>query len=222
VYYRRLMLAGVVVLLAFSSPAEADLVVPGDQTYTDLATFLANVQPGYYLETFDSFPAFGSVSTPHSFSGGAGNSFSYDATAASGLFSVAVPPPDGDVSLSTTNEADPIIFTFTSGNVTAVGGYFFPTDINGNIMAGTINVALDDGTNVNVVNGDLTTFLGFTTTGPIASLTLTDPSDPFVTVDDLYVGAGGAQGAAVPEPATLALAGLGLLSLVGYRCRRKR
>jgi hypothetical protein len=45
--------------------------------YTNQATFLSNVQAGYYLETFDSLPT-GFVASPHGFSG---NGFSYTASA---------------------------------------------------------------------------------------------------------------------------------------------
>ncbi|HLK55431.1 MAG TPA: hypothetical protein VKU00_02645, partial [Chthonomonadaceae bacterium] len=114
-------------LLGLTAASNAQTTV-----YTDQATFLANVQSGYYLETFDSQPINTQVPSPLSFSS---NGFSYtasvpDLTSPSGpgnFFNVGTV---SDVWLSTDLQGDPITFNFTSGNVTAVGGNFFNTDVN--------------------------------------------------------------------------------------------
>jgi hypothetical protein len=213
VYHRCFLLAAVAITLALPSAVKADIV------YTDEAAFLANVQPGYYKETFDSLS--NPVPNPATFSL---NGFSYDAAAAGGLYAVF---PASDGALSTSNSDTSLILTFTSGNVTAVGGYFFPTDLLGQITPGIVTVALDNGTTQDVTTGALTSFLGFTTTVPITSLTISisandlDPNNKWSTVNDLFVGTANSPTAA-PEPATLVLASIGLLGLAGYRYTRKK
>ena len=56
------------------------------------------------------------------------------------------PGDSTDVWLSTNQPVDPIDFTITSGNVTAIGGYFFLTNIAGSVTAGTVTAMLGDGT----------------------------------------------------------------------------
>jgi hypothetical protein len=185
-----------------------------DQIFMSQASFLAQVQPGYYLETFDTegFRTFGGITTPYTFSA---DGFSYQAAVNSGLFTVQ--PTGGTLSLSNTLQSDPLIFNFTSNNVTAVGGNFFLTNTPGDVTTGAVKIDLNDGTSVSLTNADLTGFLGFTSLAPISSLTVTPTSggDVYSTVDNLIVGA------AVPEPGTLALGGCGLVSLAGWVVRRR-
>jgi hypothetical protein len=92
--------------------------------FTDQASFLSHVKPGYYLETFDSLAQFTSLNSPLSFST---NGFSYTTSAPSAdnkFFNIG---PMGDVWLSTFDGFTKIVFNFTSSNITAVGGNFFLT-----------------------------------------------------------------------------------------------
>ena len=177
--------------------------------YTNQATFLAATQPGYYLETFNSLPQFTQLASPLNFSS---NGFTYNATApTAGFFNIG---PSGDTWLSTFHEFDPIIFNFTSNNVTSVGGFFFLTDLTGNVAGGTVTVTLNNGKMFSITDASSTSFIGFTTGAPIQSLTVTPPSSGatlvFATVNDFITGK------AVPETGSSALLlGLGILGLLG-------
>ena len=177
--------------------------------YTNQATFLAATQPGYYLETFNSLPQFTQLASPLNFSS---NGFTYNATApTAGFFNIG---PSGDTWLSTFHEFDPIVFNFTSNNVTSVGGFFFLTDLTGNAAGGTVTVTLNNGKMFSITDASSTSFIGFTTAGPIESLTVTPPSSgatlTFATVNDFITGK------AVPETGSSALLlGLGMVGLLG-------
>ena len=177
--------------------------------YTNQAAFLAATQPGSYLETFNSLPQFTQLASPLSFSS---NGFSYNATApTAGFFNLG---PTGDTWLSTFHEFDPIIFNFTSNNVTSVGGFFFLTDLTGNVAGGTVTVTLNNGKMFSITDASSTSFIGFTTGVPIQSLTVTPPSSGatlvFATVNDFITGK------AVPETGSSALLlGLGMVGLLG-------
>jgi hypothetical protein len=182
-------------------------VVRADQIFTDQAAFLANVKPGFYLETFDALPQGVGIDSPLApFSK---NGFSYIASTEGfndGFFNVG---PPGDTWISTNNPVDTIVFTFTSGNVTAVGGLFFETDVFGDLTGGPIHVTLDNGTTITVTDTKANSFVGFTTSSPILSLTVESGAPPpmiteWPTANDLIVGA------AIPEPSALLLAALGL------------
>lgn len=184
--------------------------------FPDEAPFLAALQPGYYTETFDGLPL-GFADSPLSF---AGNGFSYDASAPNGFFQLD--GGAGDVWLSTDTPFDPIVFNFTSGNVTGVGGFFFLTDFDGAVVPGSFEVLLSDGTFGTATNFTSGTFLGFTTDPGvfITSLIITPIDgvgiDVFATANNLTVGA------VVPEPAALSLCLVGALGLAAARTARRR
>jgi hypothetical protein len=178
--------------------------------YTNQASFLAATQPGYYLETFNSLPQFTSLTPPLNFSK---NGFSYNVTTASGnpFFNIG---PSGDTWLSTFHEFDPIVFNVTSNNVTAIGGSFFLTNVNGDISGGTLTVTLNNGSMFSITNASSTSFIGFTTGVPIQSLTVTPPASGstliFATVNDFITGK------SVPETgSSVLLLGLGTVGLLG-------
>jgi hypothetical protein len=196
-------------LLILMSLALSVMTARATAIYTNQAAFLAATQPGYYLETFNSLPQFTQLASPLSFSS---NGFSYNATApTAGFFNIG---PSGDTWLSTFHEFDPIIFNFTSNNVTSVGGFFFLTDLTGNVAGGTVTVTLNNGKMFSITDASSTSFIGFTTGAPIQSLTVTPPSSGatlvFATVNDFITGK------AVPETGSSALLlGLGMVGLLG-------
>ena len=177
--------------------------------YTSQATFLAHTQPGSYLETFDSLPQFTPLNSPLSFSK---NGFSYTASAPSADNQFFNTGTVGDVWLSTFDHSTNIVFDFTSNNVTAVGGNFFLTDIPGNVVPGMITVTLDNGTTFSVSDPSAASFVGFTTSSPIHSLTFIPPAsganEIFGTVNNFITGR------SVPDSgSTLLLSGIAVTSI---------
>lgn len=177
--------------------------------YTDSASFLANVAAGYYLNGFDD-----AVPGPSGDLSYSQNGFSYtvgtQTGAVSGLYN--------DVGLiSTDNAGDSIVVNFTSGNVFAVGGNFWATDISVFPTGTGMTVTLNDGSTVSYTSTGPSDFRGFVSDTAISSITIDAPDDlsgtPFwATMDNLYVGA------AVPAPAAGAV--FGLAGLAGLRRRR--
>ena len=180
--------------------------------YTSQAAFLAHTQSGSYLETFDSLPQFTPLNSPLSFSK---NGFSYTASAPSADNQFFNAGTTGDVWLSTFDHSTNIVFDFTSNNVTAVGGNFFITDIPGNVVAGTITVTLDNGTTFSVSDPSASSFVGFTTSSPIHSLTFIPPpsgaTEVFGTVNNFITGRSVPESGSTLPVIGIGLAGIGLL-----------
>lgn len=174
--------------------------------YTDSASFLADVQPGFYFNNFTGVPQGDQGSLNFS-----GNGFAYTISAvgpgSNRLF-------NGPGIISTDFATDAIQITFTSGNVTAVGGNMWATDVNFNAITANMVVSLSDGTTVNFTASNANAFRGFTSTQTITSLTidaLDTGTNAWSTLDNLYVGA------AVPAPNAMALLGLGGLAAARRR-----
>lgn len=200
------MTAGVIALMAGAPIATAT------DTYTDVNDFLNNVVPGYYDEDFSAV-AGGAVDTL-SFGG---NGFGYTASSTVGMDAGST--GDGglfnDPGLLSLNTAtDALLIEFNQGNVTAVGGDFFASDINFFEIPADVTVNLDDGTSLDFVGGG---FAGFTSNVAISSIVI-DASDDTLgapawpTVDRLIVGT------MVPAPAGFALLGAGVI----FAARRRR
>jgi hypothetical protein len=106
-----------------------------------------------------------------------------------------------------------LIFTFTGASVTAIGANFSLTDLGENLVSGSFDVTLSDGTMITVNTSGGSPFRGFTTDGgnPITSLTF-HPGDmaAFGTLDNLYVG----QVNPVPEHGATGLAAALLCLLI--------
>ena len=175
--------------------------------YTDVASFLANVAPGYYLNQFNDAVPGPSPDLMYS-----QNGFSYNVGtqvgAVSGLYN------DSGL-ISTDNATDSIVVDFSSGNVFAVGGNFWATDISVFPTGTAMTVSLSDGTSVSYTSTGPNDFRGFISDVAISSITIEAPDGaaPFwATMDNLYVGA------AVPAPGAAAV--LGLAGLAGVRRRR--
>jgi hypothetical protein len=191
-----------------SSPAEAASI------FTDEATFLSNVKSGSYLENFDSL-VFNTLLSGTRIPGPlffSQNGFNYDATAinsrpgSNDFFNAG---SSSDVWLSTFTDTTPIVFNFTSGNVSAVGGAFFSSDIDGRLVSGSVTLALSDGTRQILTDNNSSSFFGLIADPGsfFTSLTVTG-GRRFPTVNNLRVGTAATP---VPTPALLpGLIGLGL------------
>jgi hypothetical protein len=171
--------------------------------YTSSGSFLANVKPGSYTETFNGLS---NASSP-SFTGGA---FAYTASAPNDIYF------SGDF-LGTNQVGDALTITFTSGNVTALGANFFATDISDSFQVHSLTLTLSDGTVATFTPvSQADSYRGFTTDVAISSLVVsgTAGTSLYASLDNLTVGV-----SAVPEPETWALFAAGLL---GLRLVRRR
>jgi hypothetical protein len=200
-------------LLLAAAAAQATVTV-----YTDRTAFLAALSaPGT-----DAFNDLARVETGSPLARSAG---AYSYRASSGPTSDFWPAGSAsDVWLATTVSTDTITFDQFSAGVRGFGGNFFGSDVNGNFSAGrTMILTATDGTStrtVNLTNTTTTTFLGFISSDPLATVTLHGEGLPGVvywaTANDVTLG----LVSAVPEPETygMLLAGLGL---VGFAMRRR-
>jgi len=194
--------------------------------YTNQVSFLSSINPGYYKETFESVNVSAlPLSVDLSSSG-----FSYQMSSPAnnpgeGLY------PGGTASdkwVSTYWPQYGLVFTNFSANVSAVGGYFFPTDFNGAWTNTPISVTLTtvggDGVRPAAYSTNYTTigpssYLGLkvSTGQSIASLRIVNatnaPTQEFMTVNDFTVG--------VPEPSSLAALAVGGAVLLALRRARK-
>jgi len=179
-------------------------------TYTDSSAFLAALTPPSYTENFDGLGPAG----PTSYSG---NGFSYDISASSGLYA------SGDF-LGANQPYETLTITFTSGNVMAVGGNFFATNISDMFIATSVLLAIDGGApEVFMPASASDSFRGFTSTSVITSLTFSvaevDFQGLYASLDNLTVGTTAVVNR-VPEPTSWMLVGLGLAGLAATRRRK--
>jgi hypothetical protein len=167
--------------------------------YSTQSSFLSAVTPvAFYPVNLNDFSSLnGTIFNSLSYSG-----VGYDYTITPGsppprdyLFAVA---PGNNKAISTYAGSD-LVITFAGPPVIGVGGNFFASDINGNLVSGTVRVTLSDGTQVTIpTSGSLPyPFLGFSTTGPyITSVDVEVIGGNYPTLDNFYV-------ASVPEAATV-------------------
>lgn len=177
--------------------------------YTTSASFLATVASGSFLETFTQ----PEVDTGSLFSYSA-NGFAYSITANGGMSDVY----RSGAFVGNSLPAESLTVAFTSGNVTAVGGNFFITDITDAFQANSVTLTLNDGTVVTHLPPDEAGgFRGFTSDMPIISLTMiAPPALVYNSLDNLVVGS------MIPEQGTYAMMGMGLLGLLAVRRLRSR
>jgi len=187
----------------FCAPVSAALI------FTSPETFLPNVEPGAFLNPFSSGGNGGSAAIPSLEFSGSG--FSYTVTAdASGLYA-------DNLTVGNWNSADPVVFTFTGTPVTAIGGNFFLTDINGNFFDDfQVTIQLSDDTSETFTATSTNAYRGFISTGPAITSMILPPVTRFHNVDNLTVG----TAVAVPEPTTFSLiASVGAITLFVRRRR---
>jgi hypothetical protein len=178
--------------------------------FTSSASFLSNVQPspGSYTEGFNA--DFGNAASGLEFST---NGFTYNVVAAG-------PEPldlyqSGDfIATEATNEV--LTINFTSGNVTAVGGNFYLTNVAEETVVASVTLTLSDSTTVSFSSATSAEYRGFVSTGPfITSLVMSAPGVNLRnSIDNLTVGA-----RIIPEPASVLSMCSGFLLLLQRRRR---
>lgn len=192
------------ILLAAGLAAASASSLAATSVYTSSASFMANVAPGAYTNGFDNLtdpPAGPYVLT--------GNGFSYSVSAPSSIYL-------GGNALSTSLPNQPLTFTFTSGNVTALGGNFYPTNFSDEFVSVSVQVALNDGTTVNFTPATIgDSYRGFVSNVAVTSLTVSGPGTSlYASVDNFTVGV-----SVVPEPGSWALMAIGVAGLLAVRRR---
>ena len=183
-------------IAAASLPVRAAII-----TYTDRDGFLAALSSSSTDNYSDLIPAFLGTSINRTIPG-----YTYTASAPNGIFPGPVNGA-GSMALSTTNANDVLTLNFATGAPTAVGGYFFATDIDVNLLNRSITVTANPGASTqSVVTGSATNFFGWLddSATPFTSLAIvTNTGTPFSwpTADDLVLGQ--AAPASVPGPLPL-------------------
>ncbi|MBP8261666.1 MAG: hypothetical protein KA118_18605 [Verrucomicrobia bacterium] len=196
---------------------------------TDENTFRSYLLPGYYLEDFDGYTAGTYTGDSLTLSGG-----SQPVSGDPWVYTIRPDPGglepngnartlySGDSAMSVSYGADALKVTFESGSVTAVGGFFYPTDPNGAYTLRSIVLELNNGTSEIFEPSGTADFSGFISPDiPISSITMTVVQQgqdyAFATMDHFYVGG------AVPEPVGVAtMTGVVLLGGAGLMRWRKR
>jgi len=191
-------------LLCGAASAAAQITV-----YTDRTAFLAAVG-GYGVDTYDDLDVY-LYESPLVRNAGA---YSYTASSPGGLYGAG---GAGDGWLSTNVDADGIVFSNFAPGVTGFGGYFFGSDIFGSFLpGGSLLFTASNGTTLNYTLNNATTssFLGFVSSAPLSSVSLTAGGDYWVTANDVTLAL------PVPEPESYAMMLLGL-GVVGWMRRRR-
>jgi hypothetical protein len=176
--------------------------------YTSEASFLAAINATYYLEDFSGM-TYGSVNAPSWTAPGA-NGYGWTVSATSGMYSNT-----SSMSTNVANEA--MVVTFSGLPVTAFGGRIGNGDIGGNWIANSVTTLTMSNGDTMSINTNTESFLGWVG-GPVvtsASITSTGSVDGnnWANLDHAYTGAA----TTVPEPATMAVLGLGALAMLRRR-----
>lgn len=179
--------------------------------YTSEAAFLAAIDPVYYLEDFSNL-SYGDIAGDPTWAAPGGNGYGWTASATNGVWS-------NDSAMSTNVAGDALVITFTGLPVTAFGGLLNNTDIDGFAQGGTITLTMSNGDNMTVNDGS---FLGWVGSTAVSSASLTAQDSPTNTnnwpqLDHSYTGS---MASSVPEPASMAVLGLGAIALLRRRNKK--
>ncbi|MCG6943129.1 MAG: hypothetical protein LJE69_18005 [Thiohalocapsa sp.] len=189
-------------------------VAPGAQAtlmeYTDKGSFLAAVEADYYLEDFQGLTP---DDSPASLTLGPVNGYGYSAQASSGaLYFSGDVGSSGNTVLSTSSNTASLEISFTGDGVTALGGFFFPTDIDSAAQTSAMTLTFNGDIDFNTSDITLSDFYGFTSDVPITTLSIDystcGSSSCYPTLDDFYVGSASTADAPVPTTGALLAAGL--------------
>lgn len=184
-------------------------------TYTDTTSFASNVS-SYAYDDFSNFSDANDL----------GSSYTYTSNGYTATFQAEIyTPGDDDVWSApgeiTTDGDDEVLLVTFSPNVTAVGGDFFISDVNGNFLSNyDVWVSLQDSSS-NLIYGDtyvpLTDpqFRGYTSTTPINSMLIFPTANIgyWPTISSLYFGSAGTPAISTPLPASI-FGGIGLIALL--------
>jgi PEP-CTERM motif len=173
----------------------------GATIFTSQATFLSAITGSIYTEAFTA------TAPPNYLGGGLGYNVSTGTGVAGKVYNSGAFIGTIDQTTFTLN--------FTTGNILAVGGNFYVTDIADVFTAASTTVTLSDGTSDTFTPSSTTEFRGYVATTALTSLTMSGTSGGvYNTVDNITV-----SGIPVPEPGSAGLLGFGVLGL-GLRRRR--
>ncbi len=177
--------------------------VANAQIFTNSAAFQAAIanDAGQFNNAFGSATANWSGGTP---------TMAYTVSTTGGLYS------NGNF-IGTNNPNVPLVITFTSGNVRAVGGEFFATDISDNFLANVpLTITYSDGTVDTYTPGGFGTFRGYVSGTILTSMSIDSvapPTNRYVSMDNVITSA-------VPEPATMTALALGAAAMLRRRNKK--
>ena len=179
---------------ALTASAHAKFITTNDKSVFELLS-----QQGGYALAGENFSAYSGFYP--SLAGGSGST-AWQATALGGIY------VGSGGQLSTNNADAALTLSFSSGDVYAIGGNFFLTDINFGFLPGLVQVELADGSSYIANIQSANAFSGFVSLGSAISQITISPfgvqPNAYVTATNLCFGVGPAPGAA----ALLAVAGL--------------
>lgn len=183
--------------------------------YTDMGSFLAATSGATYTEDFASM-TYGSPlnGTQSSWDAPGANGFGFTATNADGLWS-NVGALSTAVATSSSGE-EPLDFTFTGNPTSAFAVMLGNSDINGNVITGDVTLTMSNGDTMTLNGVSAYSFIGWVgdsaATGASVIANDANTAANWVAVDQTIQGT-----AAVPEPASMVILGLGALAALRRR-----